>query len=173
VTLLFDYKCSHCQQLHFLLDEVVRRYQGKLAVALCPTPLERRCNPYVPRDVAAFAGSCDLARVGLAVWLAQRDAFPAFELWMFSLESGDRWQPRSLEAAKAKAMELVGAAKFETAWADPWIERHLQHSVKLFGATGSNAIPKFVFGSRWVIPQPNDVDDLMKILQDSLAVPKP
>jgi uncharacterized membrane protein len=173
VKLLFDYKCPHCQQLHFMLDEVVRRYQGKLAFALCPTPLERQCNPYVPRDVAAFTNSCELAKIGLAVWLAQREAFRAFELWMFSLESGDRWQPRSLEAAKAKAVELVGQAKFDAALADPWIDRYLQTAVKLFGDTGSDAIPKLVFGSRWVIPQPNDADDLITILQENLAVPKP
>src|SRR5690606_22994034 len=46
VKVLFDYECPHCQQLHFLLTEAVRRYDGKLAFALCPTPLNSRCNPY-------------------------------------------------------------------------------------------------------------------------------
>jgi hypothetical protein len=36
-----------------------------------------------------------------------------------------------------------------------------------------NAVPKLVFGSRWVIPEVYDADDLVSILQDSLAVPKP
>jgi uncharacterized membrane protein/protein-disulfide isomerase len=177
VTLLFDYKCPHCQEMHFMLDEVVRRYGGKLAFTLCPAPLNTRCNPYIPRDVEAYKDSCELARVGLAVWLASREAFPAFELWMFSLESGDRWQPRSLDAARAKAVELVGQAKFDTAGADPWIDRYLQTSVRIYGATvaqsGNNAVPKLVFGPRWVIPEPVDGDDLIRILQDSLAVPKP
>ncbi|HLP78531.1 MAG TPA: hypothetical protein VK327_16625, partial [Candidatus Paceibacterota bacterium] len=176
VTLLFDYKCPHCQQLHFMLDEVVRRYGGKLAFALCPTPLNTRCNPYIPLDVPAFEGSCELARVGLAVWRAKPEAFPAFELWMFTMESGDRWHPRSLDAAKARAIELVGRTKFEAAWADPWIDRYQETSMRIFGETaqgGNMAIPKMVFGSRWVVPQPNDADDLIQILQDSLAVPKP
>ncbi len=173
VALLFDYKCPHCQQLHFMLDEAVRRYGGKLAFALCPAPLNTRCNPYVPRDVDEFKDSCELAKVGLAVWVARREAFPAFELWMYSLESGDRWQPRSLDAARAKAVELVGRAKFDAAWADPWIDRYMQTSVRIFGDTGGRAIPKLVFGSRWVIPEPNDADDLVLILHDSLAVPGP
>jgi uncharacterized membrane protein len=42
VTLLFDYKCPHCQQMHFLLGEAIRRYGGKLAFALCPAPLNTR-----------------------------------------------------------------------------------------------------------------------------------
>jgi hypothetical protein len=102
--------------------------------------------------------------------------FGAFDRWMFSLESGDRWQPRSLNAAKAKAIELVGQAKFDAARADPWIDRYLQTSVRIYGDTiqsGNNAVPKLVFGSRWVIPEPNDAGDLVSVLQDSLAVPRP
>jgi protein-disulfide isomerase len=173
VTLLFDYKCSHCQQMHFMLDEAIRRHGGKLAFALCPTPLNTKCNPYVPRDVEEFKDSCELARVALAVWLARREAFPAFDRWMFSLESGDRWHPRSLDAARTKAVELVGQANFDAAWADPWIDRYLQASIRIYGDTGGNAIPKLVFGSRWVAPELHDADDLISILHDSLAVPGP
>ena len=176
VTLLFDYKCPHCQQMHFMLDEAIRRYGGKLAFALCPAPLNSQCNPYIPRDVDEYKDSCELAKVGLAVWVAKREAFPAFDRWMFSLESGDRWHPRSLDAARAKAVELVGQAKFDAARADPWIDRHMQTSIRIYGATiqsGNNAVPKLVFGSRWVIPEPHDADDLVLILHDSLAVPRP
>lgn len=173
VTLLFDYECPHCQQLHFMLDEAIHRFDGKLAFALCPAPLNSQCNPYVPRDVDQFKNACELAKVGLAVWVAKREMFPAFQRWMFSFESGDRWQPRSLDAARAKAIELVGQAKFDAAQVDPWIGRHMQDSIRLYGDTGGNAVPKLVFRSRWVLPKPNDVDDLILILQDSLAVPIP
>jgi protein-disulfide isomerase len=181
VNLLFDYKCPHCQELHFMLNEAVRRYGGKLAFVLCPTPLNTRCNPYIPQDLDEFTNSCELAKIALTVWVAKREAFPAFDLWMFSQDSGDRWQPRSLEAANAKAVELVGQAKFDAAQSDPWIERYLQTSIAIYGDTvqsasnprRANAVPKMVFGSRWVIPEPNDADDLMMILQNSLGVPKP
>jgi len=176
ISVLFDYKCPHCQQLHFMLNEVVRRYHGQLAFVLCPTPLNTQCNPYIPRDVDEFKGSCELARVALAVWVARREAFPVFDTWMYSLDSGDVWQPRSLEAAKAKAVALVGQARFEAAQADPWIDHYLQASIRIYGTTlqgGNNAVPKMVFGPRWVIPQPNSVDDLIAILQARLAVSEP
>ncbi len=176
VTLLFDYKCPHCQRLYLMLDEAVRRYGGKLAFALCPAPLNTHCNPYVPRDVAEFADSCELAKVGLAVWAAKREAFPAFDRWMFSFESGERWNPRSLEAARAKAVELVGEAKFKAALANPWVEQYMQTSIRIYGETvqsGQGGVPKLLFGSRWVLPEPNDTDDLVTILQNSLAVPRP
>jgi protein-disulfide isomerase len=176
IDLLFDYKCPHCQQLHFMLNQAIRRYGGKLAFALCPTPLNRQCNPYIPRDVDEFKDSCELAKVGLAVWLANRQAFPVFDDWMFSFESGDHWHPRSLDAARAKAVELVGQANYDTACADPWISRYLQSSIRIFASTFQNrsgAIPKLVFGSRWVIPEAHDANDLVSILQTSLAVPRP
>jgi len=176
VHLLFDYKCPHCQQLHFLLDEAIRRYDGKLAFVLCPTPLNTQCNPYIPRDVNEFNGSCELAKIALAVWRAKRDAFPIFDQWMFSLDSGDRWHPRSLDVAKAKAVELVGQPKFDAALADAWVAQYLQTCIQIYGKTmhgGNNAVPKLVFGTRWVIPEPNDAGELVSILQNSLAVPKP
>ncbi|HNZ68992.1 MAG: hypothetical protein WBK43_12780 [Prolixibacteraceae bacterium] len=61
-----------------MLDEVVSRYKGQLAFALCPTPLNARCNKYVPRDVEAFKNSCELAKTGLAFWRTNREALAAF-----------------------------------------------------------------------------------------------
>jgi uncharacterized membrane protein len=176
VTLLFDYQCSHCQQIHFMLDEMIRRFGGKLAFALCPVPLNTKCNPYIPGDVDEFKNSCELAKIGLAVWVAKREAFPDFERWMYTFESGDRWHPRSLESAKTKAVELVGQAKFDAAWANPWIEQYLKTSIRIYGQTirsGNGGIPKLIFGSHWVIPESYNADNLAMILQKSLAVPKP
>ena len=176
VTLLFDYQCSHCQQIHFLLDEAIRRYAGKLAFALRPAPLNTQCNPYIPRDVDEFKNSCELAKIGLAVWVAKREVFPVFENWMFTFESGDSWRPRSLENARTKAIELVGQATFDATLADPRIGQYLQTSVRIYGQTiqnGKGGIPKLIFGSRWVIPEVYNADDLVMILQKSLAVPRP
>ena len=176
VTLLFDYQCSHCQKIHFMLDEAINRYGGKLSFVLCPAPLNIQCNPFVPRDVDAFKNSCELAKISLAVWLAKREAFPAFENWMFTFESGDGWRPRSLETARAKAIEFVGQMKLESALKDPWIEQYVQYSVQVFGQTiqnGQGGVPKLIYGSRWVVPELNNADELVMILQNSLALPKP
>lgn len=157
-----------------MLNEAIRRYDGKLAFALCPTPLDNQCNPYISQAVDYYKDSCELVKIGLAVWLADRDVFPAFENWMFSFESGDRWRPRSLEATKAKAVELVGQVKFDAARADPWIEQYLKTSIQLYGRTiqsGKGGVPKLVYDSRWVIPEPYSADDLVSILRDSLGVP--
>ena len=176
VNVLFDYNCPHCQQLYLMLNEAVHRFHGKLGFALCATPLNSQCNPYITRDVDEFKNSCELAKIGLAVWVAKRDAFSDFDNWMFTFESGDTWRPRSVESAKTKAIELVGKVKFDAAWSDPWIEDYMQTCIGIYGQTihkGNGGVPKLIFGSRWVIPELQHADDLVVILQKSLGVPKP
>jgi uncharacterized membrane protein len=176
VKLLFDYNCPHCQKLHFILNEAIRRYNGKLAFVLCPSPLNSSCNQFIPFDIDAYKNSCELARIALTVWVASRETFPAFENWMFTFESGNNWQSRSLESTRAKGVELVGQARFDAAWSDPWIGNYIQNCVQIYGQTvqdGKGGVPKLIFGSRWVIPELNSADDLVMILQNSLAVPKP
>ena len=174
VTLLFDYQCTHCQKIHFMLGDVVRRYEGKLAFILCPVPLNSACNRYVLNNVETFSNSCDLSRIGLAVWFANQEAFAEFDNWMFSFETGNRWLPRSVEAAMAKAVELVGQDVFDTALTDPRIEQHIQKSVRIYGQTiqgGSSGIPKMIYGSHWIIPEPYNAEELILILQKSLSLP--
>jgi uncharacterized membrane protein len=176
VKVLFDYQCPHCQKLHFMLNEAVRRYAGKLSFVLCPTPLNTQCNPYIPKDVDAFKNSCELARIGLKVWAARREVFPEFESWMFTFESGDKWSPRSLEAASEKAVELIGKEKFDNSRISDWVEQYMQACIQIFGQTlqgEKSGIPKLVHGSQWVTPQPDSEEELLKILQKSLGLPKP
>ena len=176
VDLLFDYQCPHCQKLHFFLEEATLRYNGKLAFALCPAPLNNQCNSYIPPEADAYKNSCELTRISMAVWVADHKVFHDFDTWMFSFESGSRWQPRTPEAARAKAVEMIGKENFDKAYSDPWIDQYIQNSVEIYGKTirsGNGGVPKMVFGSNWVIPEPYSIDELIMILQENLGVPKP
>lgn len=176
IKLLFDYNCPHCQKVHTMLNYLVDHYHGKLAVVLCPAPLNMQCNPYISRNVDAFKTSCELAKIGLTVWVAKHEAFHDFDNWMYSSEPEEKWHPRSPEAAMAKAIELVGKDKLNAAQSSPWIEQYLATCVQIYGQTiqtGKGGVPKMIFGSHWVIPQPGNTNDLITILQKSLALPKP
>jgi uncharacterized membrane protein len=176
VTLLFDYECPHCQQLHFLLGEVISQYKGKVVFLLCPASLSAKCNPYIPRDVDEFRNSCELARTALAVWKARSDRFADFENWMFTYDSGESWSARSPEDAKFKAMALVGKKRFEAAYGDPWVSQYMRYSVQVYGRTlqgGKGGVPKLIYGSRWVTPVAQSADELVNILQKSLGLPRP
>jgi uncharacterized membrane protein len=141
VTLLYDYECPHCQHLHSLLDEVIRRYNGKIAFVLCPTPLNPACNPFIPREAEEFKYSCELTKIALAVWVANRGAFAEFDKWMFSHEPGERWQPRTPEAARAKAAELVGQSKFDAAQSDRGSTSISRRASKFTAVPSSPAMP--------------------------------
>ena len=68
------------------------------------------------------------------------------------------------------------ARSFDAAHADPWIDRYLQSSVRIYGATmqgGTGGTPKLVFGPHWLNPQPANAGELISILQTSLGVPQP
>lgn len=176
VLLLFDYNCSHCQKIHYLINEAVRRYNGKLAFVICPAPLNTGCNPYIPKDNAFFKNSCKLANIGLAVWKADKLKFSEFEDWMFSFESGDKWHPRTLDETTKKAVELIGKDNLNKALSDKWIGEYLETSVDIFGKTmqnGKGGIPRLVFGNKWVIPETDNAEDLINILTTSFGLPKP
>ena len=102
--------------------------------------------------------------------------FSTFENWMFSFDSGSKWQPRSLESTKEKAIEIIGKENFDKSWTDPKIEKYMQTCIQIFGKTiqnGKGGIPKLIYGSYWVIPEPTDTESLISILQKTLGVPKP
>lgn len=67
ITLLFDYRCSHCQKIHSLLPEVVSLLGGQVAIVPAPVPLSKDCNPYIPAGEDRFKGSCELTRYALAL----------------------------------------------------------------------------------------------------------
>lgn len=173
IILMFDYQCSHCQQLHFMLDIVIEKYNGKIAFAFCPVPLNPHCNRYIPAETEAFKNSCELARTGLAVWRAKPEAFKSFQDYMFTFETGARWRPRSPEKARSKAIELVGRQEFEKALSDPWLDEYIQTCVKLYGMTladGKGGVPRLLYGNRWVIPDAIDAGELEMILRNTLGV---
>ncbi|MBQ6044191.1 MAG: thioredoxin domain-containing protein, partial [Bacteroidales bacterium] len=83
IDLLYDYQCSHCRTVHEQLPEVIRQFDGRVAFVLCPCPLSPKCNPYVPREETRFEGSCDLARLALAVYELEPEVFADFDGWLF------------------------------------------------------------------------------------------
>ena len=171
VDLLFDYQCSHCQKLHALLPEVIERLGGRVCFVLCPCPLSPRCNPYIPRDQVGFDGSCELARLSLALFSINPGLFREFDAWLFEPDPVKGWYPRSVQDARAKAESLAGATALEDALAGDFVEERIRRTCDLFGRTstdGKGAIPRFVCHSSWVVPEADSASDLADILSESL-----
>ena len=146
IDLLYDYQCSHCRKVHELLPEIIEHFGGRVAFVLCPCPLSPKCNPYVPREETRFEGSCDLARLALAVYQLEPSAFSA---------------------------AIVGAERLDDFLPDNALSDMLRKTADLFGRTstsGSGGIPRFVHSYRWVVPVADNAGDLEKILADEFGI---
>ncbi len=169
INLMFDYQCSHCRKIHFAAKEITED-RSDIAFVLVPCPLSYSCNPYVPASGSdRFAGSCDLARLALAVWLAAPEKFAGFDEWLFTAEDQDKgWYPRTVEAATLKATQLLGGEEpLYEATRNAEINSIFSKSFELFGRTtiqGKSGIPRLVYQSQWIIPEVDDAEGLLEIL---------
>jgi protein-disulfide isomerase len=155
LTLLFDFQCSHCRRLHRLLPELSEQYR----ILLAPVPLSSACNPYIPASgIDRFQGSCQLTRLAMAVWYARPEEASAY--WDFLLEGA------APDEAENRALTLLGDG-FAEALADPRIEAYLRKVEELFGRTstqGSSAVPRFIKGRHWLVPEAETADELLNLL---------
>lgn len=133
---MFDYMCPHCRRTHDVLERVRARYGAQLVIVMLPMPLHRDCNPHVYRAMPArFESSCALARIALAVFLADPSLFEGFHHWMFQPR-----EPWTVEQATAEAIRRAGES-FKRSRADPRVERMIERNVTAYGRSGSSRIP--------------------------------
>ncbi len=174
IKVLFDYNCPHCRKLHGMFEDIINHYKGKIAFILCPAPLSTQCNQYIPFDVDDYKSSCNLAKIGMAVWHTDPKAFAEYDKWIFAADDDGEWQPKTQDQAEEKAIQLIGTDKFNAAISSPWVDQYIQTSVKLFGQTiqtGSGGVPKLMFGQHWITPELTTADELISIMQQGLELP--
>src|SRR5439155_4461327 len=106
------------------LMQADRAMGDKCAIVNCPMPLDAHCNYTVRRTPRPHTNACDFARLGLAVWRADKTKHPEFDKYVFSGET-----PPPLPQAVERARQLVGPAAFDKAVADPWINEQLKRSI--------------------------------------------
>jgi uncharacterized membrane protein len=143
----FDYTCKSCRTMHGELEAIQKQYPGQLAVVMLPCPLDRNCNPHAPPG-PAHRDACVYARLGLAVWRADRSQFARFHDEMFQLQG--RLTPA---IARQKASELVGEAALKRAEQDPWIGKTLDQTFAIYRimARQNPRMPKVVLGGTVIL----------------------
>lgn len=146
---LFDYTCHHCQVMHGTLKQVQQRFSNELAIVSLPMPLDASCNYTVRRTPSAHTNACEYARLGLAVWRANRAVHPQFDDWLFEPK-----QPPELSAARQRAIELVGADKLSAALTNQWVEEHLQLGMSIYATNyyfaKQGSMPQLIVGTNLI-----------------------
>ena len=167
---LFDYACPHCRELHEQLDLVRQRYgDEQLGIVALPAPYNPNCNPAIEFLERNFVDSCDLAKVGLAVWHADRSQYEAFDRWIYAQPL-----PLSLAAARDKARSLVGAEAFDQAEASDAVAEHVTRGVTLFQHIGAAGLPQLFYGAVTLPGRPESPQVLFEVLERELGIaPRP
>lgn len=146
---LFDYTCHHCRIMHGTLKDMHHRFSNQLAIISLPMPLDSECNHTVRRTPAAHTNACEYARLGLAVWRANRNVHEQFDDWLFHPE-----HPPDLTATRQRAAELVGATNLQAALTNRWIDEYLQLGIRIYatnylhGRQGS--MPQLIVGTNLI-----------------------
>jgi uncharacterized membrane protein len=166
VIVLFDYCCPHCRETHGHLREALARHPDQLGIALLPMPLNTDCNRGEEETEPRFEASCDLARLALAVWRADRAKFPEYDAWLFEPE-----QPRTAAEAHDQAEQLVGRAALDATLSDPWIEQQIAADVEAYIAGATGVIPVLLSPEiDAVVGRPSSRDELFSLLERELSL---
>ncbi len=144
---LFDYTCHYCREMHHHLLELAQIYSNRICIVNLPMPLDANCNPLLPRTPRAHVNSCEYAKIGLAVWRANRFAHTEFEKFVFEGEN-----PPPLEKVRDYAENLVGKDKL--AISDPWVSSMIKTTTSLFSTNAlylfQGQMPQIIIGTNLI-----------------------
>jgi len=166
---LFDYTCHHCREMHEMLLQAHAVFSNQLAIVCLPMPLDANCNPEVKRTPDAHLNACEYARLGLAVWRADRTAFSRFDSWLFAHPTVP-----SLLQTRQHAEQLVGVDLLQRALVDEWVNRQIERDVVLYQMnirkTRNNIMPQLLVGSRIGFGSLSSVEDLFRLLESEFGL---
>ena len=165
---LFDYTCHHCRDVHGILKEMQHRFSNQFAIVSLPMPFERECNYTITKTLPAHVNACEYARLGLAVWQADRKVHPQFEDWLFEPE-----HPPELAVVRQRAAELVGSDRLQAALTNTLVDKYLQLGISIFATNyyhaRQGAIPQLIVGTN-LIAGPISAPALLSQLQTQLGL---
>ena len=167
---LFDYTCHHCRSMHPLLVEAQRQFSNSLVIVSLAMPLDPGCNPTMQRHYPPHTNACEYAKVGLAVWRADRAKHHEFDQWLLAGE-----KPPPIIETKEHAAQLVGTEAFDRAMRDPWVEEQLKINVAIYEVAyraGQGSMPQLILGHNIAVGSYLQ-SDLMKLLADNLGLASP
>jgi len=136
---LSDYNCPSCRKLSARLEQFSESYDLDFCVVYLPTPYNSSCNPNVKKTPRGFRTSCELARIALAVNLADQSKFREFHEFMMH---GSR-APEP-DAAKKKAEELVGKEELAKALKRKEIDQWIATATGVQSFIKAKTIPRLI-----------------------------
>jgi hypothetical protein len=169
---VIDYTCLGCRILHTQLQEAQRQFTNQLAVFLLFAPLDGACNPSVHEVFEGHTNACAYARLALATWRANPDAFKQFEQWIFTPQS-----PLGLDVAKEYVRGLIGQEALARAADDRWVDEQIRLGTSVYAINyaqlGQHSMPQLIVGTNVTFGSFANLDGLIQHLRAQLNLGLP
>ncbi len=139
--------CTECRRVHRMLTGVQRRTGHLYRIELRFAPLSPECNPVYGAATSVspeHQHACSLARLSLAVAIANESQFAEYVEWLFHHQKG-----LTPPEAQQEAERLCGAAQLKKAAASLEIDERLARDVELARQFNVDSVPQiFVAGGQ-------------------------
>ncbi|MEM6393837.1 MAG: vitamin K epoxide reductase family protein [Planctomycetota bacterium] len=183
VVKVVDYTCRECRAVSARLQELrrlaategLRVGEGvrpvEVALIVMHAPLSHRCNPYFSSTPERHAEACELARLALAVFRAERSgeiaagSFVGVHGWLMERE-------RTVAEARVEVERRVGGAVLSRFESDPWIDERLALGAEVlersYETDAEGRLPQLYVGDLLLIGRPT-VGQLRERLEEVLG----
>ena len=163
----FDYQCASCRIMRGFLDSLIAKHPDQIALLVLPMPLDGACNHQLTSAESIHPGSCQLARVALAVWRVEPAKFPEIHRALFA-------EPAPAEAeAMQLASALVSRERLQDALKDPWIDELLAADIEdwISFSSKTSQLPKVLIrGTRLLHGLPSGEADFIQVMERELGL---
>ncbi|MEM1213468.1 MAG: hypothetical protein AAGI68_14365 [Planctomycetota bacterium] len=183
VVKVVDYTCRECRAVSGRLEELrgLAATQGlsvggvvrpvEIGVIVVHTPLSHRCNPNFSSTPERYAEACELARLALAVFMAERSgqaaagSFAGVHRWLMA-------ESRTAAAARAEVETRIGGSVMERWVVHPWIEERLALGAALlersYETDAEGRLPQLYLGDLLLIGRPT-VEQMRERVEEVLG----
>ncbi|MBC8126252.1 MAG: thioredoxin domain-containing protein [Gloeobacteraceae cyanobacterium ES-bin-144] len=160
----FDYQCAACQTMAGYIDALIAKHPADVSCLLLPMPLDGVCNAHVTAK-SQHPGSCEMARIALAVWREKPAAFPAFHRALIT--------DASVDSAKKLAGGIIADERLTAVLSDPWIDSLLQSNIADWQefSTSTDKLPKLLIRDKRILQGlPPSEEEFLRIMKQELAL---
>ncbi len=163
----FDYQCASCRIMHGFLDSLIAKHPDQVALLVLPMPLDGACNHQLTPAESIHPGSCQLARIALAVWRVEPTRFPEIHRALFADPAPNE------SAAMALVSTFVPRERLDAALKDPWIDELLEADVQdwISFSNKTHQLPKLLIkGTRLLHGLPSGEADFIRVMEQELGL---
>lgn len=161
---IFDYQCASCRTMAGFLEAFFAKHPKDVAILLMPAPLDEACNDHMPAG-GQHPGSCEIARISIAVWRVKPEAFGAWHQKVIA--------DPSVASAYRLALEIMPHDRLESALADSSIAAQIRANLadlREFSKT-TDKLPKLlVSDTRILHGLPSGEADFIRVMEKELGL---